>query len=89
VTAQTQTPARRRSSTTTKPASAPKRKPSARSASAKSSTISAVPAPDDRTRHEMISVAAYFRAQQRGFAAGDPLQDWVQAEADIARLFPR
>lgn len=31
---------------------------------------------------EMIAVAAYFRAEQRGFAPGDELDDWFQAEAE-------
>jgi chromosome segregation ATPase len=38
-------------------------------------------------RDKMIAEAAYFRAEQRGFKGGDPLADWVQAEAEInARL---
>lgn len=37
----------------------------------------------ERTRpEEMIAVAAYFRAEQRGFAPGDELGDWFQAEAE-------
>jgi hypothetical protein len=37
----------------------------------------------DRSRlDEMIAVAAYFRAEQRGFAPGDELGDWFQAEAE-------
>jgi hypothetical protein len=31
---------------------------------------------------EMIAVAAYFRAEQRGFAPGDELADWFDAEAE-------
>lgn len=34
-------------------------------------------------RHHMIEEAAYFRAQQRGFEGGDPLADWLEAEAQI------
>ena len=38
----------------------------------------------DRTsREEMISVAAYFRAEHRGFGEGDSLADWLAAEAEI------
>jgi hypothetical protein len=29
-----------------------------------------------------IAVAAYYRAEQRGFAPGDELADWFQAEAE-------
>jgi hypothetical protein len=32
---------------------------------------------------EMIAVAAYYRAQRRGFAPGDPTADWLEAEAEI------
>jgi len=31
----------------------------------------------------MIAEAAYFRAEHRGFRGGDPLEDWLQAEAEI------
>lgn len=34
-------------------------------------------------RHEMIRVAAYFRAERRGFANGSPEDDWFAAEAEI------
>jgi hypothetical protein len=41
----------------------------------------------DEQRHQMIADAAYFRAERRGFHGGDPVLDWVDAEADIdARL---
>ncbi|HKD18901.1 MAG TPA: DUF2934 domain-containing protein [Thermoanaerobaculia bacterium] len=33
--------------------------------------------------HHLIAEAAYYRAQQRGFAPGDPLQDWLEAEAEV------
>ena len=33
-------------------------------------------------RH-MIEEAAYYRAQSRGFQGGDPLDDWLVAEAEI------
>lgn len=34
-------------------------------------------------RREMIAQAAYFRAQQRGFAGGDAVADWIGAEAEV------
>jgi prefoldin subunit 5 len=34
----------------------------------------------------MIAEAAYFRAEHRGFQGGDPLDDWLQAEAEIDRM---
>jgi hypothetical protein len=38
---------------------------------------------DEMDREEMISVAAYYRAEHRGFGGGDPLADWLAAEAEI------
>lgn len=40
--------------------------------------------PEEQRRH-YVEVAAYFIAERRGFA-GDPLQDWLEAEAEIDRL---
>jgi hypothetical protein len=37
-------------------------------------------------RRNYIEVAAYHIAERRGFAPGDPLDDWAQAEAEIDRL---
>ena len=42
---------------------------------------------EDERRH-MIEEAAYFRAQQRGFNGGDPMDDWLAAEREINRLLP-
>jgi len=36
-------------------------------------------------RHAMIAEAAYYCAERRGFAPGHELEDWVQAEAQMAR----
>lgn len=38
---------------------------------------------DGIDREEMISVAAYFHAEHRGFGGGDALADWLAAEAEI------
>jgi hypothetical protein len=35
------------------------------------------------TRHERIAAAAYRRAEERGFAPGAELDDWLQAEREI------
>lgn len=37
-------------------------------------------------RHAMIEAAAYLRAEQRGFEPGHELEDWLQAEAEVAGL---
>lgn len=48
-------------------------------------TLAAAITPEQRYR--LIAEAAYHRAQQRGFAAGGELQDWLEAEAEVdARL---
>lgn len=40
-----------------------------------------------RSRHEAIALEAWVRAEKRGFAAGDPVADWLEAEKAVdARL---
>jgi predicted RNA-binding Zn-ribbon protein involved in translation (DUF1610 family) len=39
-------------------------------------------------RQRMIAEAAYYIAAQRGFAGGDPIQDWIEAERQINRVLP-
>ncbi|MBI1425139.1 MAG: DUF2934 domain-containing protein [Gammaproteobacteria bacterium] len=34
-------------------------------------------------RLQMISEAAYFIAEKRGFAGGNPAEDWLKAENEI------
>jgi hypothetical protein len=41
--------------------------------------------PLEQRRH-YIEMAAYYIAERRNFAPGNPLEDWVQAEAEIDRL---
>lgn len=33
--------------------------------------------------HQRVAVAAYFHAEHRGFKGGDPVADWLAAEAEI------
>jgi hypothetical protein len=35
-------------------------------------------------RAELVRLAAYFRAERRGFAAGYEIEDWLAAEAEVA-----
>ncbi|HMC13384.1 MAG TPA: DUF2934 domain-containing protein [Gallionellaceae bacterium] len=35
------------------------------------------------SREKMISVAAYYRTEERGFDGGYPVADWLAAEAEI------
>lgn len=34
-------------------------------------------------RHELIARAAYLKAEKRGFVGGDPVEDWLSAEAEV------
>jgi len=58
--------------------------------SGRSARGSGEPAPsaasDDCPREQMIAEAAYFRAEQRGFAPGNEMTDWLQAEVDVEGL---
>jgi len=40
-------------------------------------------------RHQMITVAAYYLAEQRGFNGGDPVADWLAAEAKIDAMLKK
>lgn len=47
------------------------------------------PVPDADTRQRMIAIAAYYKAEKRGFASHDPeapRRDWMEAEAEIERF---
>ena len=34
-------------------------------------------------RHRRVEMAAYLRAAAREFRGGDPMQDWIEAEAEL------
>lgn len=38
---------------------------------------------DPGERRRMVAEAAYYRAEQRGFAPGSEVEDWLEAEAQI------
>lgn len=40
----------------------------------------------NEVRYRMISEAAYWRAEQRGFAPGGEVEDWLAAEQEVDRL---
>ena len=46
------------------------------------------PLQNQEGRHRMIAEAAYYRAEARGFREGDPVQDWLAAEAEIDARLP-
>jgi hypothetical protein len=37
--------------------------------------------------HDMVSTAAYYRAQARGFGNGSADEDWFEAEAELRERF--
>lgn len=43
-------------------------------------------APSPTELYEMIREAAYYRAEKRGFAPGEELEDWLAAEKEIDEL---
>ncbi len=40
-------------------------------------------------RHKMIAETAYFLAEQRGFAGGHVLKDWLEAENQVNTLLTK
>src|SRR5260370_23168220 len=53
------------------------------------STMGASTSVDPSVRRQLVAAEAYFRAERRGFAAGNELDDWGAAEAALGmRLQP-
>jgi hypothetical protein len=49
----------------------------------------AAPAPaGDPARRARIAIAAYYRAERRGFTPGRELDDWLEAEREVDRGGP-
>lgn len=70
--------------TARKPAAKPAAKAAAvRPKASRSKKPAGIPA---EQRRNYVEMAAYYIAERRGFAPGNPLEDWVQAEAEIDRL---
>lgn len=57
--------------------------PAAKKANAAAGSANRV---DGDARRAMIAQGAYFRAEHRGFAAGYELEDWLEAEREIAHM---
>jgi hypothetical protein len=51
--------------------------------------VPVVPTLSPLAREQMIAEAAYFKAQSRGFAGGNPQRDWFEAEAEVDALLSR
>ena len=39
---------------------------------------------DSSAYRELIAIAAYYRAERRGFAPGGETEDWLEAEREVA-----
>jgi hypothetical protein len=85
---ETRKPVRKRAPAAPKPAAKPAAKAAKPAAPAKAAARKTVPraAPTQAQRDEMVRMAAYFRAEQRGFAPGNEWEDWLAAEAEISAL---
>lgn len=89
---QTRTPKTKAASKTTPPSRAAARAPAVAAKPSMGNTQvrpGSAPPLDARERDRLIALAAYFRAEKRGFAPGCELQDWVEAEAEVLRLIGR
>ena len=54
---------------------------------AAATTPAPVAAPlNDEQKARYVEVAAFYIAEQRGFTAGNPTDDWLTAEAEVDRL---
>ncbi len=57
---------------------------SARNSEAQTSSIDGS-STQEPPREQMIAEAAYYRAEQRDFAPGHEMADWLLAEADVEK----
>jgi hypothetical protein len=72
--------ATRPSATAREPAA--KKPPAPRKAAGKQAPARPIATAEERA--ELVRMAAYFRAERRGFAAGYEIEDWLAAEAEVA-----
>jgi hypothetical protein len=80
--AATKVPAAEKARPTAKPA--PAASASAKApAAGKAAKGAAVVTPEQRANY--IEVAAFYIAERRGFVPGDPMADWLEAQAEIDR----
>jgi DUF2934 family protein len=79
----------RKSGTPSTPAKAASKNPKAPIATEPKATPRVSATLPSAERQRMIAEAAYYLAQRRGSAPGNPHQDWLQAEAEIDALLLR
>ena len=70
------------------PKAAVKKSPAQKATPAKvgATPVAARPAVTAEQRHHYIEVAAFYVAQRRGFAPGNPFDDWAMAEQEVDGL---
>mgnify|MGYP001028563517 FL=1 len=73
--------------TATKPRPAPRRKPQSREAVPETHAPASTAVPAGEERYRWIAHAAYLRAERRGFAPGQEVDDWLAAEAEFLAAF--
>lgn len=65
-------------------------KPAVKRVSAAKTKLKASTAPtpviSSEQRNHYVSVAAFYIAERRGFTLGNPVDDWLAAEAEVDRL---
>jgi len=71
---------KKKAASTSKAAPKKAAKKSAKSVKTDTSMMDITP----KERWKMVAVAAYHKAEKRGFAPGHDLQDWIDAEKEIA-----
>lgn len=69
-----------------KPARAPRKRTTAAKPAAGTAVAVDCAGVNPDARRQMIEIAAYHLAEQRGFQGGSALDDWLKAEASIDRM---
>lgn len=64
----------------------PAKKAAPAKAKASAAPVAARPAVTIEQRQHYIQVAAFYVAQRRGFAPGNPMDDWATAEVEVDEL---
>lgn len=47
--------------------------------------VESKPASENEDKISRIAVSAYYKAEARGYAPGNEIQDWLEAEAEVEK----
>jgi hypothetical protein len=72
---------------TTKKAAGSERTDGPAMVAVESETATSTSSIDPEVRRQMVAAEAYFRAERRGFAAGQEVEDWIAAESVVDSRF--